>query len=237
MGYIDVHCHVLPGVDDGSDNMDETVEMLKIAMKSGISDVIVTPHYKHGRVGTPRNVVEEKIRQVEKYAELSGINVKLHPGTEIYYNSSLEEKLESGWLARMNDTDFVLLEFNPMETFQYVKNAIDDVFSLGFHPVLAHVERYQCMLAKPENVKTLHDEGCRIQANAGSIAGDFGFKVKHFLKKLLKDQLIDYVGTDAHDCKRRKPEMLKCADVIRKVCDGEYADDVLFANAARDFGI
>lgn len=234
MGYIDVHCHVLPGVDDGSQNMDDTLKMLKTAEKNGISDMIVTPHYKQGRVGTPRKVIGEMIEEVEKHARLSGINVKLHPGTEIYYNSSLEEKLEEGWLARMNDTDYVLVEFSPFETFPYVKNAIDDVFSLGYRPILAHVERYRCMLGSVENVRTLSGMGCKIQVNAGSVAGDFGFTVKRFIKKLLKEQLVDYLGTDAHDPDRRSPEMDKCAEVIRKICDPDYADAVLFGNAKQD---
>ena len=234
MGYIDVHCHVLPGIDDGSQNMDETLKMLRIAQKNGISDVIVTPHYKQGRVGPPRKAIGELIEQVEKHARLAGIEVKLHPGTEVYYNSSLEEKLEDGWLARMNDTDYVLIEFSPLETFPYVKNAVENVFSLGYRPILAHVERYRCMLGSVENVRTLHGMGCKIQVNAGSVAGGFGFAVKRFIKKLLKEQLVDYLGTDAHDPDRRNPEMGKCVETIRKVCDADYADEVLFGNARRD---
>ena len=235
MGYVDVHCHVLPGVDDGSSNMEESLEMLKIAMENGISDVIVTPHYKHGRVGTPREVVGKMTEQIMKQAKLSGIDVQLHPGTEIFYHSSLEERLESGWLSRMNDTDFILVEFSPMDPFRYVRNAMDELLSLGYRPILAHVERYQCTLGQIENVRLLHEMGCKIQVNAASIAGNLGFKVKHYAKKLLKEELIDYVGTDAHDAKVRKPEMKKCVEVIHKTCSPEYADEILFENAMRDF--
>ena len=231
---IDIHTHIIPGVDDGSQNMDETLEMLKIAEKNGISDMIMTPHYKQGRVGTPRKVIGEMIKEVERQAHLSGINVKLHPGTEIYYNSSLEEKLEDGWLACMNDTDYVLVEFSPFETFPYLKNAIDDIFSLGYRPILAHVERYRCMLGSVENVRTLSGMGCKIQVNAGSVAGDFGFSVKRFIKKLLKEELVDYIGTDAHNPDRRSPEMGKCAEIIKKTCAPEYAEAILYGNAKRD---
>lgn len=234
MGFVDVHCHLLPGIDDGSQNMEQTMEMLRIAEAEGITDAIVTPHYKQGRVGTPRKVIGEMIQEVESLARQSGLSIRLWPGTEVYYNSSLEEKLESGWLASMNDTTFVLVEFNPLETYAYVRNAVDDLFGMGYHPIVAHVERYQCMLGNVENVRTLHDFGCRIQVNAGSVAGNYGFKIKHFIKKLLKEELIDYVGTDAHDVRNRSPEMKKCAEVIRKYCDPEYADDVLFRNAVSD---
>ena len=237
MGYIDIHCHVLPGVDDGSSNMDETVEMLKIAASQGISDMIVTPHYKQGRVGTPKEVIDRMITEVEKYAALSGISIKLHPGTEIFYNSSLEEKLESGWLATMNGTEHVLVEFSPSDNFQYIRNAIDDRMGLGYRPIVAHVERYQCTLAKVENVRDLKRMGCKIQVNASSIAGTLGFKVKLYAKKLLKEELIDFIGTDAHDPKTRKPEIEKCAEVIRKHCSPEYADAILFENAKNDLMI
>ena len=235
MGYIDIHCHVLPHVDDGAQNMDETLEMLRIAEQNGIECMVVTPHYKQGHVGIPREKVGELIDTVMQEAALAGIHIQLYPGTEIYYNSSLVEKFESGWLSTMNDSDYVLVEFSPFETFPYIRNAIDDIFSLGYQPILAHVERYQCMLAKTENAEILHEMGCRIQVNAGSVAGDYGFKVKHYIGKLLKKRLVDYVGTDAHNTKNRKPAIQKCADVIYKKCDREYADDILFANAYRDF--
>lgn len=231
MGYIDVHCHVLPQVDDGSQSMDETLDMLKIAYDSGISDMIVTPHYKKGRVGTPREKIGEMIQVVQSYADEEGIPVTLHPGTEIYYNSSLEERLESGWLARMNDTDYVLVEFSPLDPFPYIRNAIDDVFSLGYRPIIAHVERYECMLKRAENVRILHDMGCLVQVNAGSIAGNYGFMVKHFTRKLLKEKLVEFVGTDAHNTEGRKPDMKKCAEIIYKKCDRAYADAILFGNA------
>ena len=235
MGYFDIHCHLLPGVDDGSRNMDETLEMLRIAAENGITDMIFTPHYKQGQVGTPRSVIEKMIAKVREAAEAEGISMQIHPGTEIYYNSALEEKLESGWLSRMIDSDFVLLEFSPFETFPYIKNAMDDIYSLGYHPILAHVERYQCMLGSVENVRILHKMGVHIQVNAGSVAGDYGFKVKHFIKKLMKEHLIDYIGTDAHNASGRKPAMEKCAEVVRKICDEEYAQALLSENARRDF--
>jgi len=231
MGYIDIHCHLLPGVDDGSSDMDETLSMLHIAAENGISDMIFTPHYKQGRVGTPREAIGSLLQEVRKAAREEGIGIRIYPGTEIYYNSALEEKLESGWLATMNDTEYVLVEFSPFETFPYIRNAMDDIFSLGYRPILAHVERYQCMLSSVDNVRVLHHMGCQIQVNAGSVAGDYGFKVKHFLKKLLKEQLVHYVGTDAHNCDSRKPAMEKCAETIRKICNPEYADQLLFENA------
>lgn len=233
MGYTDVHCHILPQVDDGSQSMDETMEMLRIASQSGITSMIVTPHYKRGRVGTPRDEIGRLLQAVRERAEEEQISIRLYPGTEIYYNSSLEEKLENGWISRMNDTDFILVEFSPMESFPYIRNAIDDIFSMGYRPIIAHVERYGCMLGKPENVRIIHEMGCLVQVNAGSVAGNYGFKAKHFIQKLLREHLIEFVGTDAHNASGRPPEMAKCADLIYRKCEREYADGILFGNAEK----
>lgn len=233
MGYTDVHCHILPQVDDGSQSMEETMEMLRIAADSGITSMIVTPHYKKGRVGIPREKIGSLLQQVRERAEEEGIPIRLYPGTEIYYNSSLEEKLENGWLSRMNDTDFVLVEFGPMESFPYIRNAIEDIFSLGYRPIIAHVERYDCMLDKVDHVRTIHDMGCLVQVNAGSVTGNYGFRVRHFIRKLLKERLVEFVGTDAHGVSERPPEMSKCADLIYKKCEKEYADAILFGNAEK----
>lgn len=231
MGYTDVHCHILPQVDDGSQSMEETMEMLRIAEANGITSMIVTPHYKRGRVGTPRDKIGKLLQQIQERAEEEGIAIQFYPGTEVYYNSSLEEKLESGWLSRMNDTDYVLVEFSPMDSYPYIRNAIDDIFSLGYRPIIAHVERYGCMLGKTDNVRMLHEMGCLIQVNAGSVAGNYGFRVKHFIRNLLKEHLVEFVGTDAHNAAGRPPEMAKCAELIYKKCEKEYADALLFGNA------
>ena len=237
MGYVDIHCHVLPGVDDGAQTLEESLEMLRIAAASGISHMILTPHYKKGRVGIPRERLGEEVSRLQAKAWEQGIDITLYPGTEIYYSSTLEDKLESGWLARMNDSEYVLVEFSPMESFSYIRNALEDIFSLGYHPILAHVERYRCMLGSVENVRSLHDMGCQIQVNAGSIAGEYGFTAKHFIKKLLKNRLVEYLGTDAHNTGNRKPDMAKCARVISKTCDEEYAERLLGGNAREYLGI
>lgn len=233
MGYTDVHCHILPKVDDGSQSMEETMEMLRIAADNGITSMIVTPHYKRGRVGIPREKIGVLLKEVQERAKGEGISIRLYPGTEIYYNSSLEEKLASGWLARMNDTDHILVEFSPVDSFPYIRNAVDDIFSLGYRPIIAHVERYECMLGDVENVRMVHEMGGLVQVNAGSVAGSCGFKAKHFIRKLLKEHLVDFVGTDAHNVSGRAPEMARCAEMLYKKCEKKYADAILFGNAER----
>lgn len=233
MDYIDIHSHILPDMDDGACNIEDSMEMLRIAKSEGISGIIVTPHYKSGRFRADSGEIHAKLQQLQRAADAETLNIKLYTGTEIYYRSELEDKLEREQLCTMNETEFILVEFSPFEDYIYMRNAVNDVLSMGYRPILAHVERYHCMLQDIQRVDDLKSAGCGIQVNAGSITGDFGLKVKHYTHKLLKNEWIDYVGTDAHNTEGRRPAMQKCADIIYKKCSLRYAEAVLSENARR----
>lgn len=234
MGYTDIHSHILPGLDDGSQSMEQSLEMLRIAEEEGTSDIIATPHYKSGRYRADSNQVSKRVSQLQTAAKNEGLKIRIYPGTEIYYHSELEEKFDNKELHTLNDTSWVLVEFSPFENFGYIRNAADDLLSLGLQPVIAHVERFQCLLKDVKKVQELKNMGCGIQVNASSIVGEYGFMAKRFTRKLLKLGLIDYIGTDAHNTEGRKPSMKKCADIIYKKCDKEYAEAVLFGNAQKN---
>lgn len=233
MNYIDIHSHILPHLDDGARDMDTCLGMLRIAAAEGISDIVVTPHYRSGRFRGDRRQTDKVLAEVRAAMEEEGIHINLYPGCEIYYRSELEEKLESGQLSTMNDTEYVLVEFSPMEDFMYIRSAMDELFSIGYTPILAHVERVQCIEKKIEYARELKKMGCELQVNASSIMGDTGFWCKRFVHKLLKEELVDYIGTDAHNTDVRKPAIKKCAELLYKKYDRAYADAVLYKNAAK----
>lgn len=228
---IDIHCHILPGVDDGADTLETSLVMLKMAEAEGITDMILTPHYQSGRFFTPSAEIRKRMKDLKAAMEQEGIDIRLYFGTEIYYRSNLEEKLESGQLASMNRTNRILVEFSPTEEYSYIRNAMEDLMGMGYIPILAHVERFACMLKDMEHVRYLRKLGCEIQANAGSITGAAGWKVKRYLDRLLKEELVDYLGTDAHNMMRRKPEMQKCAELLYRKYREEYVRALLYENA------
>ena len=230
---VDMHCHILPGIDDGAKSMEMSLQMLQTAQDEGITDIIATPHYQSGRFYTPPDAIEEMIGQLQEHAVQRGIHIGIYPGTEIYYRSGLESKLDAGELAAMNYTNYVLVEFSPLDDFNCIRNGMEELRGMGYIPILAHVERFRCMLEDMELVEILKRVGCRISANAGSIAGDYGFRVKRYLGRLLAGQLIDYVGTDAHNAEGRSPRIRKCAELLYKKYDPAYADDILYGNAER----
>lgn len=233
---IDIHTHILPGIDDGSQSMDESIQMLRIAEREGITDMIATPHYKGGRHNASPQTVQRLFGELMGHAKELGIHVSIHLGNEILYFSEVEEALDEGQVFTMNGSDFVLVEFLPGDRYGYIRNALDHVQSMGYTPVLAHAERYACMLNK-DAIRQIRDMGVRIQVNAASVEGALGWKVKHFTHEILRRHLVDYIGTDAHSCIKRAPELWKCAKTLYKKFGSEYAGSVLFYNAERDFGI
>jgi len=206
-------------------------KMLKAAYAEGITDIIVTPHYRSGRFSGDRRKMEKMLSNMQRLAEAQGIPMNFYPGNEIYYRSGLEEKLDAGELSTLNGTRYLLVEFSPQESFLSMRNALEDLMGMDYRPILAHAERYLCLCKKPEQVSELRQMGCEIQVNAASVTGGNGFAAKRFVHKLLREEWVDYIGTDAHDADRRKPAMKKCAAQLRRKYGEEYAEALLQGNA------
>lgn len=236
ISIFDIHIHVLPAVDDGSQSLEESYEMLRQASLSGVTDMIVTPHYQRRRFFTPLPKIIEEMEKLQDYCDENGLGITLYPGTEIFYYSDIEEKLDNGEVATMNGTNYVLVEFGPLESYSYIRNAIENLFGLGYHPILAHVERYSAFLDNEKAVKDLKNMGCLIQCNTGSIEGKFGLKVKRFLHHLLKQELIDFIGTDAHVAKgTRTAGMENAISRLYRKYDNDYVDAIVYGNAEHYF--
>lgn len=237
MGFVDIHSHILPGLDDGAESMTETLGMLRLASREGITHIIATPHYKAGRYPADAERLCAVLERVRRRAEEEEIPVALYAGNEIFYHSELEDRLDRGRLCTLNGTAYVLIEFSPLTEYVYLRNAAESLLGMGYLPVLAHVERCQCLYRDEECVAELRTLGCGIQVNTDSILCRNGWKTGIFVHRLLKNQLVDYLGTDAHNITDRRPVMAKCADLLHARYGSDYADRVLYGNAADNFGL
>lgn len=229
----DIHCHILPGLDDGAGSLEETLRMLRMAADEGITDVIATPHYKEGRRCAGPDQVRETVKEIQEEANRQQIPVSLYFGHEILYFSDLEERLKEKQICTLNDTSCVLIEFMPTESFSYIRNALDQVAGTGYLPILAHAERYSCLLKDWKRAGQLHKMGIGIQLNASGIVGSMGSGIRTFTHRMISEHLADYIGTDAHDSRRRVPAVKQCAAVLERLCSSEYADALLYGNAAK----
>ncbi|WP_026518102.1 CpsB/CapC family capsule biosynthesis tyrosine phosphatase [Butyrivibrio sp. MC2021] len=227
---IDIHCHIMPGVDDGSPDTDTSLKMLKIAVESGVRNIILTPHHKpmHHNVSPKHNAAyRQKLQEV---AWDNGINVNLYSGNEMYFSDDTMADLECGNICTLAGSDYVLVEFHPTNPYKAIHNALYQVQGAGFTPVLAHVERYSDVVSHPAYVRDLVDMGCYIQVNANSIMGKYGFGTAHFTKKLIKEDLVHFVATDAHDTVRRAPHLAECRKYVERKYGLDTADRLFYDN-------
>lgn len=229
-GFTDIHTHILPGVDDGAESSGISIEMLKIAWKDGIRQIIFTPHNKPMR----HNVSPQSIRKIteglrQKAVEL-GMDFQFLQGNEFYYRSDLSEVLDNQKGCTMAGSSYVLIEFGPMDDFEYIRGGVYQMLSGGYRPIVAHVERYQCVLNKPGRVEELKEMGAYIQINAGSVMGQYGPNAKHVTKKLLKQKLIHFVASDAHNMGKRSPKLSDCAAYISKKYGEDFMQKLFYEN-------
>ena len=229
---IDIHCHIMPGVDDGSPDMATSLEMLRIADKNGITHLILTPHHKpmHHNVSPEHNVAYRK--RLQEAATEAGIKAKLFSGNEIYYSDETMEELEAGKICSLAGSDYVLVEFHPTNPYKAIQNAVGRVQAAGFIPIIAHVERYSDIVSHPDRVRDLIQMGCFIQVNASSVMGKYGFGISHFTKKLLKERMVHFIASDAHDTGSRAPQLLDCRNYVERKFGEDYGKKLFFTNPA-----
>lgn len=227
---IDIHSHILPGVDDGADSLAMSMRMLKIAADDGISKIVLTPHNKPGHRHIHFSKMASKAEELQEMMSEENIEIELYIGSELYYRSGLSEEIENGMSATLAGSRYVLLEFTPLEDFDYIRNGCYALLAGGYYPVLAHVERYQNVCSKKGGIDELIETGCYIQVNAGSIMGKNGAKAKRTVKELLKRRQVHFIATDAHDLKRRAPHLSDCADYVKKKYGEDYGEKIFCEN-------
>ena len=237
-GIFDIHCHILPGVDDGSKSMDESLWMLKKEFDDGVRHIILTPHFRYEMFETPKEKLEERFEELKQLAQKEfGPSLALYLGCELHTSMDMEECLKAGTRLTMAGSRYVLAEFSGADIKIYIKGRVQQLVMNGFIPILAHVERYQVIRNDPGFLAELKDQGAYIQVNADTISGRDGLGAKWFAKKLMKENLIDFVGTDGHNSKDRSPEMEKCVRQMIKVMGEDYARHILIDNPSEIVGI
>ncbi len=230
-GYIDMHCHILPGVDDGAKDIDEMKRMLRIAYEEGIRCIIATPHHHPKRGRENPKVIRRQAKLLREAAHEIDEHFRIYLGTEIFFGQDIVDKLEAGRVLTMNGRDYVLVEFSPSDTFTYIRQSLQQLQLGGYVVILAHVERYNCIVKDPELADQLSEMGIYLQVNADSIIGESGREVKKFVKYLMDSELVFCVGTDAHSSRHRAPRMKKAAGYVKKKYGEEYMRRIFFSNA------
>ncbi|MGM9912553.1 CpsB/CapC family capsule biosynthesis tyrosine phosphatase [Floccifex sp.] len=227
---VDVHCHLIPNVDDGAKSYEMALEIIQREYRAGVKEIIITPHFRKGMFEPNQEILIEKYEKLKLLVKDKIPNVKLHLGCEFHVSMDMVEQLNSNPIFCMAQTEFVLIEFNEFDDAGYIKDRLQAVKMAGYKLIVAHVERYEKLMKRFEVIEELVEMGIWIQLNADSILGKNGWKVKRQCMKLMKDDLIHLVGSDAHNLSDRAPNLGNCADYVRKKLGDDYAKKVFIDN-------
>lgn len=231
---IDIHCHILPAYDDGANDLEEALEMARLAAYSGVTEIIVTPHFD-GDLAEIEQLpqIQRQFDVLSTAVERAGIPVKLHPGAEILCVPETVELAENHQLPTLGDTNYVLTEFYFDESFGFMDDMLSRLLLCGYRPVVAHPERYGAIQRDPSLLRRWVRQGCGVQLNKGSILGTLGVRPEETANEILAMGLAHLIASDAHGSHSRTPHMGQLMEWAEECCDEEYAAILLEENPRR----
>ena len=231
MRKIDIHCHIIPGLDDGAADLNESLEMLKIAWAQGFDTFIATPHYSlHYQNLCPELIREQCSLLEEKARSAVCPEIRIYPGQEICYEDDTMKKLEQGRLLTLADSSYVLTEFPYHILFAELYRSLQRLRLEGYIPILAHAERYRSIRENEESLEELTEAGVLIQLNYESLERSWADRSQRWCRKQLKDGRVHFLGTDMHNTGGRRPETEKAVKWMQKELGGRYREAVLRGN-------
>ncbi len=206
MEFTDIHCHILPGMDDGARNEEESLALIRMAWEEGVTRFIATPHYSRQFRNDCPERIRDKCRQLEQKArETIAGELEIYPGQEIFWEEEIPEKLDRGELLTLADSSYILVEYRPSVSYRTLFESLRTLRMAGYLPILAHAERYAAL--RKEGLCELRESGILIQMNYASIGRSLFQKDERWCRKQLKEGYIDFLGTDMHNTNRRPPRI------------------------------
>lgn len=232
-GFTDIHCHILPGLDDGAKDRQMLEQMLEMAYQSGTRALIATSHYNPEVFNYTAADYEQRLILAKIAAMDIADDLKIYPGNEVFFTSTSVEDMLSGKIKTLADSQYVLVEFAPYQDFAYICKAVREVSRAGFWPVVAHAERYVAVAEVPERAGDLIAEGAYIQVNAAHLLGSDGKKVKNAIHKMLKRHEVHFIASDGHNVQRRTTQLKACADYLCQKFGEEQCRTIMIDNPGK----
>ena len=235
---IDLHCHILPGVDDGSADEEESCAMARLAVESGVTDIAATPHcnapdpfYNYAD-----SALHARFARLRQRLEREQIPLRIHEGMEVFTTPELPRLLDEGRLLTLGGTRYLLIEFAFGESEWFFDEMLAAVRARGLTPVLAHPERYTCVQDEPRLLRRWAREGTVLQANKGSFFGMFGRRAAAAAHWALADGCLHLIASDAHSPYSRTPCLGEAYDAVCELYSADYADVLFCRNPAKAIG-
>jgi len=231
---VDVHCHCLPGLDDGPGELSASVELCRALAENGITDVIATPHQLGRYEGkNAPSLIRQGVENLNAALEWSSIPLKVHPGGDVRVHERLVELLEADAVMTAADGKHYLMLELPHEPFIDVGPMVDQLLSRGIVAVITHPERHDSLVQHPQMLMKWVQQGAAAQVTAGSLLGEFGDRAESAAWDWLGRGVVSLVASDAHDLNRRPPRMREAIEQITRKLSHVIAQRVCGENPAR----
>ena len=232
---IDIHCHILPGVDDGAQNINESLDMARAAVDNGIHKVVATPHHKTSRYNNPKSAIVEKVNELNELLQENQVPLEVLLGQEVRVFGELLEEYKNEQLLTVNLQNYVLIEFPSNHVPSYTEQLFYDIQMIGLTPVIVHPERNSQIVEQPDKLYHLIEKGALSQITASSITGDLGKKIQKFSFRLIDANLTHFIATDAHNITSRPFNLAEAYDVVEKEYGIDFVD-MFMSNAEQMVG-
>jgi protein-tyrosine phosphatase len=218
---IDLHCHILPGVDDGAQSLSDSIEMARKAVEQGIKRIVATPHHRNNNYENPKSSIIDRVLDLNQVLREEKIELEVLPGQEVRIHGEMIEGFEAGEILPVNHTPYLLVEFPSNHVPRYTEKLFYDLQMKGLIPVIVHPERNQELIERPELLYQLVKKGVLTQITAASVCGNFGKKIKNFSLQLIEANLTHLIASDAHNITRRGFKMREAFGTIQQMYGNE----------------
>ncbi|TCZ77506.1 hypothetical protein E0485_10980 [Paenibacillus albiflavus] len=223
---IDIHCHILPFVDDGPRDWDESLRMAMVAVNNGIHTIIATPHHGKNRYYNSANKIVEQVTILNEILHARSIPLVVKPGQEFYLSEDYKEQYEQGNLQKLGNSSFLLVELPERNVPDYFDEFIADMYSRSIQIVIAHPERYSYVIKKPSILSEWIKKGLLLQVNASSLLGLNGRTIQKTAVKICKLSLHHFIASDAHNTMTRgfylRESYHKLTEIMKSEFKGFY---------------
>ncbi|MFD0713730.1 tyrosine-protein phosphatase [Paenibacillus sp. GCM10027626] len=224
---IDLHCHLLHGIDDGPETMDQSLALARAACNTGITTIFATPHYRAGRFDTTPEQIRAKTAELNAELKNNQIPLQVLAGQEIRVYEGLLEDLEAGKVLPLGNSQYVLLEFSSSLLPYRFEDTLHELLIAGWRPIIAHPERNAEIAEAPEKLAELVRQGAYCQVTSHSLTGRFGRKVKSLAIEMGRRNIVHFIASDAHNETTRPYELVAAYKTAAAKIGAELADSYL----------
>ncbi|RKD73635.1 protein-tyrosine phosphatase [Sinobaca qinghaiensis] len=200
---IDLHTHILHGIDDGPKTMEDSVALARSAVEAGVESIVATPHHRNGMFTNSGDMIRSKVQELNDLLEYEEVPLEVKPGQEIRINGDILDELKKGTALTLNDSRYLLIELSSVEVPSYLKRLFYDLQVAGYIPLIAHPERNKTFVSEPGKLFDIVTNGAITQITAEALSGKGGKASQQFCETLIEHNLAHIISSDAHGVDHR----------------------------------